>query len=136
MNHRTLHPFLWLALAYTMADPRQVAAGDDKPVAGTQQAQTFEKEVLVNASRISFQSQRMSSQLRHQHRSNPGVIINHLPLGEAGRWIKHFIEIRKREVFTLDFDGGCSTHCVLPGTPLTSDNFIRLSCNGILNGFL
>jgi predicted peptidase len=49
MNHHTLHSCFWLALAFAMAGAAGAAAGDEKPVAGTQKAQTFEKEVLVKA---------------------------------------------------------------------------------------
>src|SRR5258705_11996014 len=42
--------------------------------------------------------------MRHQHRRNARVVVNHLAFGETGRRIEDFLQVRQLQTPAADFD--------------------------------
>ena len=70
----------------------------------------LKKVLAVHPVGIALQGQRPSRQMRNQDGRDAGVVVDDLSLGEAGRGIQDFVQIRQLQLPALNFNHRCSAH--------------------------
>src|SRR5947207_9335902 len=62
----------------------------------------FVEERLIDTVRVPFHGERPVLQMRQQHRRNANVVVDYLTFRESGFRIEDLVEVRDRELFSLD----------------------------------
>src|SRR4051812_25712720 len=81
------------------------------PIGAVLRAGFLVKEHPGHAFRIALERQRAIFQVRQQDRSDAHVVIDHLPLGEAGCGIEDLVQIGDGQLLSLDVDRRFRTLC-------------------------
>ena len=76
------------------------------PVAG---AALLEEPLAVHAVGQPHHRERAVVEVGEQRRGHPGVVIDHLAFGEAGRGVQHLVEVGQPELASADLDVGLRT---------------------------
>jgi hypothetical protein len=66
----------------------------------------------VDAVRVALDRQRPSGEVGEQHRGDPGVVVDHLALGEPVLGVEHLAQVRQGQFAAVDIDG--HPVCVAP----------------------
>src|SRR6266704_267807 len=74
------------------------------PIRPVRWAPFFVEKTTLNAIGIPLKRERAVFQMRQQDRRDANVIIDDLSFGEAGLWIKNFVEPGNGDSFTVDLD--------------------------------
>ena len=80
------------------------------PVGPVRGGVLLEEILAVHAVGITLQGERTPLQMRNQHRPDAGVVVNDLPLGEAGCGIQDLVQIGQLQLPALNFNHRCSAH--------------------------
>jgi hypothetical protein len=71
--------------------------------------------LAVHTVRIALEGQRPPFQMRYQNRTDAGVVVDDLALGEAGRGVQNFVQVRQFQLSAQDFNCGCIAHAASLG---------------------
>ena len=64
----------------------------------------LKKELAVHPVGIALKGQRPSRKVGNENGRDAGVVVNDLSLGEAGRGIQDFVQVRQLQLPALDFN--------------------------------
>ncbi len=71
----------------------------------------LEERLAVHPVRVAPQRDRPPSQMRHHHLGDPGVVVDHLALGEARLGPQHLVQVGQLELAAADLHGDrCRRH--------------------------
>src|SRR6476646_142203 len=70
----------------------------------------FVKEFCIYSVWVPLHRERPVAQMRQKHRRDLNVVIDYLPLGEADLRIENLVQVRDRELFSVNYELGFFRH--------------------------